>query len=174
MPNKLPPFSALKQHFPALKAAEVKKLIGGNVDADYITNCCTIRTSRALNGAGAPIPKSHPGLTTVRGADGKRYALRVKEFRVYMRETYGPPTLTARGGAVADSFRGVQGIIMFDVRIWSDATGHFDLWDGATCAYEGHWPEAFEVQLWQAPAAASGQRTAGLGMGAAGGLRWTS
>lgn len=170
MANKLPSFSALKQHFPALKADAVKKLIGGNVDADYITNCCTIRLSRALNGAGAPIPKSFPGMTTVKGGDGKRYALRVKEFRVYMRQTYGPPTLTARGGPVAESFRGVSGVIMFDVRVWSDATGHFDLWDGSTCAYEGHWAEAFEVQLWQAPAAVVAVRTAALSTGATGGL----
>ncbi len=159
MPAKLPPYSALKQHFPALGADEVKALIGGNVNADYITNCCTIRVSRALNGAGAPIPKSFAGLTTVSGADGKRYAIRVKELRVYLRSTYGAPTLTASGGAVPESFRGVSGIIMFDVRGWSDASGHADLWDGATCAYKGYWAEAFEVLLWQAPAAALGTRT---------------
>lgn len=162
MPNKLPPYSALKQHFPALAADQVKALIGGNVDADYITNLCTVRMSRALNGAGAPIPNGAPGLTTVRGGDGKRYAIRVKEFRQYMRATYGAPTLTERGGVVADSFRGKQGIIIFDVRVWSDASGHVDLWDGSTCAYHGYWAEAFEVSLWQAPAAASGTRDAAL------------
>ena len=111
MPSKLPPYSALKKHFPALAADKVKALIGGNVDADYITNCCAIRMSRALNGAGAPIPKSYPGMLTVSGADGKRYALRVKELRVYLRATYGAPQLSVRGVAVADSFRGKSGII---------------------------------------------------------------
>lgn len=169
MPNKLPPYSALAKHFPALEADKVKALIGGNVNADYITNCCTIRMSRALNGAGAPIPKGSPGLTTVSGADGKRYAIRVKEFRVYMRATYGAPTLSVRGGAVADSFRGKAGIIVFDVRIWNDASGHVDLWDGATCAYHGYWAEAFEVSLWQAPAAVSGLRDSALRSGESGG-----
>ena len=162
MPNKLPPYSALSKHFPALEADKVKALIGGNVNADYITNCCTIRGSRALNGAGAPIPKNFPGLTTVSGADGKRYAIRVKEFNVYLRATYGAPTLSARGGAVAESFRGKSGLIVFDVRGWSDATGHVDLWDGATCAFHGYWAEAFEVFLWQAPAAVSGLRDSAL------------
>lgn len=169
MPAKLPLHSALKQHFPAIGLEEVKALIGGNVDADYITNACTIRMSRALNGAGAPIPKAFPGLTTVSGADGKRYALRVKEFRNYMRATYGAPTLSARGGAVADSFLGVPGIIVFDVRGWSDASGHVDLWDGASCAYHGYWAEAFEVLLWQAPAAALGARTRSPRAGDSGG-----
>lgn len=162
MPNKLPPYSALNLHFPALAADKVKTLIGGNVNADYITNCCAIRISRALNGAGAPIPKSYPGLVTVSGADGKRYALRVKELLVYLRATYGAPTLSVRGGAVDDSFRGKQGIIVFDVRIWNDASGHVDLWDGSTCAYSGYWAEASEVFLWQAPAAISGLRDPAL------------
>ncbi len=169
MPNKLPPYSALKQHFPALEADKVKELIGGNVNADYITNLCTVRGSRALNGAGAPIPKGFPGMLTVSGADGKRYAIRVKEFRVYMRATYGAPTLTARGGAVAESFRGKQGIIIFDVRIWNDASGHVDLWNGSTCEYHGYWAEAFEVSLWQAPAAAIGTRDPALRPGESGG-----
>lgn len=155
MSSKLPAFSALQQHFPAIKAPAVKALIGGNVDADYITTCCAIRMSRALNESGAPIPKRFPGLTTVSGADGKRYALRVKEFRVYLRTSYGPPSLSARGGAVADSFRGVPGIIVFDVRGWSDASGHVDLWNGSACAYEGYWAQAFEVLLWQVPSAAA-------------------
>ena len=169
MPSKLPPYSALKKHFPALAADKVKALIGGNVDADYITNCCAIRMSRALNGAGAPIPKSYPGMLTVSGADGKRYALRVKELRVYLRATYGAPQLSVRGGAVADSFRGKSGTIVFDVRIWNDASGHVDLWDGSTCAYSGYWAEAFEVSLWEAPTAVSGLRDPALQAGESGG-----
>jgi hypothetical protein len=169
MPAKLPPYSSLKKSFPAVEAAQVKALIGGNVDADYITNCCTIRISRALNGAGAPIPKNYPGMTTVSGADGKRYAIRVKEFRIYLRTTYGAPTLSARGGAVADSFRGKQGIIIFDVRIWSDSSGHVDLWDGSTCAFHGYWAEAAEVMLWQVPAASNGLRDPALRSSESGG-----
>ncbi len=160
MSNKLPPYRALAQHFPAeingekMSAEEVKKMIGGNVDADYITNTCTIRISRALNGAGAPIPSNFTGMVTVRGADNLRYALRVREFRLYMQATYGQAPYSVSGGRVADSFRGVAGIIMFDVRGWSDASGHVDLWDGEQCAYRGYWVEAFEVSLWPAPMAA--------------------
>ena len=38
----------------------VKSLIGGNVDADWITNTCTIRISRALNYSGFATPRNVP------------------------------------------------------------------------------------------------------------------
>lgn len=155
MAKQLPPYSLLKAQFPARSLPEVKALIGGGVDAEYITNGCVIRVSRALNYAGAPIPAGVRGLMTVPGGDGKRYALRVAEFRRYLRAAYGPPSRTAPGGAVAEGFRGAQGIILFDVRGWSDATGHADLWNGEACEYEGYWPQAFEVLLWRTAGAST-------------------
>lgn len=154
----IPLYSALSAAFPALDVAGVKALIGGGVDADYIENVCAIRVSRALNYAGAPIPAKRSGLLTVRGADGMSYALRVREMNQYLRDIYGPPTQQAKGGAVAPGFRSVPGIILFDVRGWTNATGHLDLWDGQVCAYQGYWAEAFEVLLWAAPSVAHTSR----------------
>lgn len=148
----LPSYPLLRDHFPAIGLEELKELIGGGVDAGYINNGCAIRISRALNLAGQPIPAKRKGLVTVRGGDGKRYALRVREMRRYLNARYGPPTLTAPGGDVAPNFVGVAGIILFEVEIWSDATGHLDLWDGERCEYHAYWAEASQVFLWATPA----------------------
>jgi hypothetical protein len=139
----LPSYSALKAYFPTVHADEVKRQIGGAVNAGWITNACVIRVSRALNYAGHDLPASYPGLLLVKGGDGKRYALRVKEFKRYMTGVYGPP----RKSAVA----GKAGIIMFDVRGWSDATGHFDLWNGSKCEYSDYSNQAHEILLWTCP-----------------------
>jgi len=148
----LPPYSVLREHFPAIALDELKELIGGRARADSITNGCAIRLSRALNLAGQPIPAKRKGLVAIRGEDGKRYAIRVREMRRYLNARYGPPTLTAPGGEVAPSFLGIPGIILFEVEIWSDATGHLDLWDGERCEYHGYWAEASQVFLWATPA----------------------
>lgn len=39
---------------------------------------------------------------------------------------------------------------MFDVRGWSDATGHFDLWDGTKCVGSEYFEEAHAIYLWSA------------------------
>ncbi len=145
----LPPFDAMWSAYPSGEAEEVKRLIGGSVNADWITNTCTIRLSRALNYAGFTVPGAVPGLSTVRGGDGKRYAYRVAEMRRYLRAVLGPPTVVGTGADRA-KFAGKKGLIMFDVRIWSDATGHFDLWDGSGPAHAEYFDQATTVQLWVA------------------------
>lgn len=141
----LPKFDALWAQYPNGSAEEVKALIGGNVNADWITNTCTIRVSRALNYSGFLIPGTIPGLTTVKGADNKRYAFRVSEFRRYMRAVLGPPDIT---GIKPEDFAGKKGLIAFEVTGWSDATGHFDLWDGSKPAHAEYFAKASKVQLW--------------------------
>ncbi len=148
--RRLPAFDAMWNAYPHGEADEVKRLIGGNVNADWITNTCTIRISRALNYAGFAVPYGVAGLNTVRGGDGKRYGYRVAEMRRYLRAVLGPPTVTGTGAEVA-KFQGKKGIIMFDVRGWSDATGHFDLWDGNGPAHAEYFDRATTVQLWAAP-----------------------
>src|SRR5262245_4829559 len=119
MPRKLSGFERMWNAYPAPggEASEAKKIIGGDVDVEWITNTCVIRVSRSLNYAGHPIPYGFDGLTTVRGADGLRYAIRVEEFRKYLTFMYGPPAFTEdrdppREGAPA-SFEGKTGIIGF-------------------------------------------------------------
>lgn len=137
----LPSFGALRANFPgaAVGTAAVKTMIGGAVNASWITNTCVIRVSRAFNYGGAPIPK-WPGLNTVRGGDGKRYAYRVKEFHQFLVENVGQPT---------EDYKGQTGVIEFVVSGWSDATGHFDLWDGSQCLKQAYFEKASRVYLWR-------------------------
>lgn len=149
---------------PGGEAEEVKATIGGAVNADWVTNTCVIRVSRAMNYAGHPIPLGYPNLVTLRGADGKRYAIRVAEFQKYMQQMYGPPQIKHEydppGGEPPPEIMGKQGIICFNVTGWNDATGHFDLWNGSECRHHGYFERASSVLLWEVPSgAAAGQLT---------------
>jgi hypothetical protein len=144
----LPDGRTMWQNYPADDAATVKRNIGGGVDASYITNTCVVRLSAALNAAGHPIPSALPGLATVAGKDGKRYALRVREIRKYLEATYGPPTYVVAGPSAKAALAGKRGIILFEVAGFSDATGHVDMWNGRTARYQDFFSEAQEVLLW--------------------------
>ena len=140
----LPSFSQMWNKYPTGSAEAVKAQIRGNVNASYIKNTCVVRISHCFNLCGAPIPRNHPGLLTVRGGNGKRYALRVKEFNRFLRSRYKAPDYT--GGR--STMSGKQGIIMFDVTGWSDATGHFDLWNGSACRHAEYFAKSSSVYLW--------------------------
>ena len=170
MPRRLPLFETLWNAYPHGQAADVKKRIGGNVNADWITNTCTIRISHCFNEAGDPIPRSFSGLETVSGANGQRYAFREREFNTYMRGVYGPPTLThtypgGAGGEVPEAFKRTKGIISFDVAGWADATGHFDCWNGEKAAHGEYFNRARKVMLWEAPDMSTVFITASVGAG---------
>ncbi len=172
MPTKtLPGFDALWAAYPHGTAAEVKALIDGNVNAEWITNTCAIRVSRSFNYAGHPIPMDHDGLNTVRGGDDLRYAFRVLEFGKFLNRKYGMPDLVHEyednGGPIPESFRGRSGVIAFDVRGWNDATGHFDLWNGEDCAHKGYFNRTWRVSLWDAPKHTIGQLGGSVGRGGA-------
>ena len=161
---KFPVFDELWSAYPGGEAPEVKKLIGGAVDADWIVNTCTIRMSRAFNYAGAAwhIPLGHRYadqkreprvLNTVRGGDGLRYAYRVAEFLKYLKERFGTPqvrVLKDRGAGMPAQFAGKRGIVVFNDCGWNDATGHVDLWNKDTIAHQAYWEQAKEVYLWSA------------------------
>jgi len=96
------------------------------------------------------VPRNFPGLHTVRGRDRLNYAFRVREMRAYLQHRFGSPTIRAasdRHQAVTNH----RGIIVFDVRVWSDATGHIDLWDGLNIRHCAYFEEASEVLLWEIP-----------------------
>jgi len=144
-PRDLPAFADMWANYPNGEADDVKALIGGNVNATWVTNTCTIRLSRALNYAGFDIPSDVSGLNTLRGGDDKRYAYRVAEMRRYLLGVLGQPTIT---GTDPSLYQGHKGIIMFVVK-FSDATGHFDLWDGSMPAHEQYFDQAIQVALWE-------------------------
>jgi Type VI secretion system (T6SS), amidase effector protein 4 len=165
MANNLPRLQKLTAHYPTGGDPEaVKRDVGGAVDADWITNTCVVRISRAFNYTGEAedeIPR-RDGLLTVLGADHKNYALRVEEFIHYLRDEFGSPDVVRSGANIAKApFLGQTGIIAWHVSGWSDATGHFTLWDGNAGLYVGghdYWgfpvskpevgPWLTKVELW--------------------------
>lgn len=149
-----PSYAQMQPYYPLGGPEQVKSLIGGRVNQNWITNTCVIRVSRALNYAGHPIPGNFSGLLTVRGGDNKHYALRVREFKRYLIAKYGQPDLAHQNpglsGAVPQSFIGKKGIILFEVSGWSDATGHVTLWNGSRCVNNDcYWDKARSVFLWE-------------------------
>lgn len=141
----LPAFSLLWANYPLGSSEEVKRKIGGAINMAWVTNTCVIRVSYAFNKAGEAIPNGWPGLSTARGGDGKRYAYRVSEFKPFLEKKYKAPDVT---GTSRGAFDGHKGIIMFDVQGWSDATGHFDLWDGNNARYSEYFDKASQIHLW--------------------------
>jgi hypothetical protein len=152
----LPSFQALWKNYPGKQTAdEVKKLIGGAVNATWITNTCAIRMSHAFNLSGAPIPGTVSYLNTVKGGNGYRYAYRVAELKKYLEAKYGAPTFRIAGPQTGSreepapgKFVGRQGIVVFTDCGWSDASGHFDLWNKDTIGHEAYWGLAKQLSLW--------------------------
>jgi hypothetical protein len=142
----LPAFSMLWANFPTGSSEEVKRKIGGAINMAWVTNTCVIRVSHALNLSSAPIPNGWPGLSTAAGGNGKRYAYRVSEFKPYLEKKYRKADIE---GTTRGAFEGKSGIIMFDVQGWSDATGHFDLWNGSAARYSEYFDKASKIYLWR-------------------------
>lgn len=167
MPKKLTGFERMWNAYPAPggTADEAKAMIGGEVNGKWLSNTCVIRVSRALNYAGHPIPQGFRGLSTVRGADGMRYAFRVEELRKFLTYAYGPPSVVEEREPPRDqvpaSLAGQSGIIAFLVKGWADATGHFDLWDGEACRHHAYFDRAFQVLLWRVASSGEAKLAAG-------------
>jgi hypothetical protein len=95
-------------------------------------NTCAVRMSRALNYGTMPISSKQVAalkLATLKGGDGMLYLFRVRELNTYLRATLGvtPQTVSTNFGS---AFAGLRGIVSFTIEGWSDASGHFALWDG--------------------------------------------
>ncbi|MEM9458978.1 MAG: T6SS effector amidase Tae4 family protein [Myxococcota bacterium] len=140
---------------PGGTADEAKYIIGGRATSDSIDNTCVLRISRAFNYSDNSIPRSSTDeILTIKGGDGRNYALRVREFTRYLRRKYGPAGYEHEypepgGGEIPASFKGRQGVIIFDVKGWTDATGHIDLWNGTSCRHNGYFHKASTVMLWE-------------------------
>ena len=156
----LPAFDLLLDSYPNLPLAKVKTMIGARVDADYVTNACTLRISRALNYSGVKVPfiKDAKGKQqTLKGSDALWYIFRVSVLEKYLNDTYGRADISVKGkpdeGVSRDPFLNAKGIIGMRVKIWTDATGHFTLWDGRKFVddHDAYLSVASEVWLWKVP-----------------------
>lgn len=127
---------------------EVYDLVGGNVSAlraerpeDY-TNACALRMSRAFNYGGFKIPSGTitPGssIYRVRGGDNLPYIMRVNDLIRFVRHNWGAPDETLNADQVW-KLQGIKGLIVAEVRGWSDASGHVTLWDGQASADDSNY-----------------------------------
>ena len=145
-----PLFSALWSAYPTGTPQQVLHLIDGKVEENSFSNTCAVRVCRALNYAGAPIVRARAA-ASVSGADGKWYIFRVRDMAAYLRLTFGPPDFTVTP-AQANQLNGHQGIIVFEISGWSDATGHATLLDAAgKYADKGYFDRATRASLWEMP-----------------------
>lgn len=95
-------------------------------------NTCAVRMSRALNYSTMPISSKEVAalkLATLKGADDMPYLFRVRELNTYLHAALGvkPQTVSAGFDSV---FAKSRGIVSFKIEGWTDASGHFALWDG--------------------------------------------
>ncbi|MBX3471817.1 MAG: type VI secretion system amidase effector protein Tae4 [Planctomycetes bacterium] len=154
MPIKPPAFDTLWANYPVGSSPDVRRAIGGQVDNDNYANTCAIRVSRTLNLSGQPI-KPAEGLLTVRGGDGKRYALRMKELTNYLKARWGKPQVSVKKpNGDKSKFDGKKGVISFLGIPGYTGGGHIDLWDGAQ-TQTGDYFDSNEVLLWEAPQVAA-------------------
>lgn len=156
----LPSINALRSQYPAVDVKAIKDLVGGRVKkSDLIDDVCCVRVSRALNYSGDPIPPRTKKIATVKGSDGKNYAIRTIEFLKYFLDVYGDPSLVvdACESDICDyiqpsRFKGRRGAIHFVVDVFDGADGHVDLWDGEMCLWNGYWHKSEKVYFWECPA----------------------
>ena len=146
---KRPKWDDMLKNYPGtiVQTTDLYDDIGGGLPdrlkADPINweNSCAIRMSKGLNYSGVVLPWALSKGGTVVGKDKYKYWIRVNDMKTYLGEKFGlkkDDIIEAAGGKSAvDEFKGKKGIIVFDVTGWSNATGHFTLWDGANLIYPG-------------------------------------
>lgn len=156
-------FDTLWKNYPVgLDAEAVYKLIGGKVYDLYLTNpngyanACALRLSKSFNYGGLPLTKSTSGYKET-GSDGKYYLFRVKDMINYVKLKLGRPTATKKPSDLdyTTYFTSKQGVLIFKVSGWGDATGHVTLWDGSRCGDHCYFThpnpnvKTVEVNFWE-------------------------
>jgi hypothetical protein len=130
----------------------VANQIGGkvkaNIDAQIFTNACSIRMSYVLNRAGVLIP--HLANQTVSGGDHYQYFFRVKDLLEFLRHSLGKPDSILTGPSTG-GLTTKKGLLVFEVAIWRDASGHATLWDGVSCSDHCYFLEAKRLSFWALP-----------------------
>lgn len=146
-------YARLAEHYPLGELAQVKALIGGKVNASWVTNSCAIRLSRALNYGAFHIPYIS-GLSVVSGEDKLWYAYRVREVTAWLKRLWGRPQVVLKYAnrlGAPEALLGKKGILVVEVP-FSDATGHMTLWDGQRCIDDSDYFDlATQVMLWEVP-----------------------
>lgn len=152
----------MKSHYPAesVHSAAFYPMVGKAYERAYKNspttwaNTCATRMSYALNRAGLKLPKAPNGGSII-GDDNLHYWIRVAQLSKKLFDHFGKPDFQLKHEpierlredlvgkrlqatrAFLSTVAGKKGIIVFDVTGWSDATGHFTLWDGKDLLYVG-------------------------------------
>jgi hypothetical protein len=142
---------------------EVKAHIG-HADNTMIVNTCAIRLTYAMNQSGIDgvrIRSGTSGLYLIRDnviETRGPYAIRVAELANYLLRKYGRPSVALKIDPDMTMeerqrpFINKKGVILYVVN-WSDATGHFDLWDGSAPVHDEYFDaesaETEYVFLWE-------------------------
>lgn len=124
----------------------------------WVTNSCTIRLTLALNNAGFDPGRIGP---TKWSAKGRRFMIRVEEGVHFVPSLFGRSY--AQGGAGVptgqndeqgnqiygppQSIIGKAGLIHFWNCGWSDATGHWDVWDGRSIRNHEYFAKCQNVEV---------------------------
>jgi hypothetical protein len=153
--QSIPTFSELWNNYPGsnYSADGVFELVGGMIQynhnrfPDNFSNTCAIRISHAFNMSGYSIPYKKGKTSSGKNSNGSKYwyFFRVTDFDRFLTNLLGDPDIESNNPS---DFQGHQGIILFQVSGWSDATGHFTLWDGSNVAYGNYFSEAYNIKLW--------------------------
>lgn len=174
---KRPSFKSLWKPYQVVgqgvSAKMVYKTIGGNVWEQYqegeltnnpsFENSCALRLSYAFNQGVFTIPSKtniFPNPNDVkrwRGGDGKAYIFRVDDMIRWVKKEFKAPEIEidTQGKDVSSQLMGKQGIIIFTVKGWNNATGHVTLWDGSNCGDHCYFTHGnsfaltTKVQLWE-------------------------
>eukprot|EP00058_Branchiostoma_floridae_P012358 XP_002597846.1 hypothetical protein BRAFLDRAFT_130194 [Branchiostoma floridae] len=109
-------------------------------------NTCAMRVSRALTHSGRQIVPGSCNWSGVRDSSRRPYIIRVGTMRCYLENQYGPADVT---GSSESSFRGKQGIIVFQNCGFQAATGHVDLWDGSDCSGNCYFSACSNIRLFE-------------------------
>ena len=96
-----------------------------------VNNTCVIKLCYALNCSVNPIRLEKIGSKYLTGVNGY-YLIKVSDMIKYMKKRYGNPTVEVqeKGKKAKELLKGKKGIICFVIP-FSDASGHFDLWNGS-------------------------------------------
>jgi len=155
MPGFCPAFVKIFDSYPGYDTYPSDQLLAklGKGKLAWITNTCAVRTTIALNGVGQDAGR----MANTRWTDGvQQYIIRVKTMDRYLRAVYGEPYIVAgRGEKLSnglwlenEAVRDKVGIIKYSECGWSDASGHFDVWDGRLTKGHGYPERCGKVELW--------------------------
>ena len=159
--RKLPAWNELHKNYPNKDAKDVFTEIGGKVKLNYdigvFNNACATRISKALNFSlgNHEIPffktKDSDGNDIVQVSSGGKklwYIYRVKALVDYLTNNYGTPKIVSPG-KYKQMLHGKKGIIVFEIKGWSDATGHADLWNGNKVVRDDYEAKSHNILFWE-------------------------